>query len=377
MVSITPPRDRGHALTKWLDHWGFAQDPFFSWDADQEREILPELLIDRPYVNRMLGPNADFLLAAHGAGKSAARELVWRECSPERLRVLPIRYADFSELLDRADGNPARVTRRDHVEAILRAGFQTLTDSDKVKPYFFKRLSPEVCSELLSMAAAFADTVDQEQLARLMPGADDVKAWHKVGDMRLLSRFVELIRQLGFSGQQPFKSIYVLVDPAIDTETDAMRAQPLLRLLVNDSALLHLPYVAFKFFLPIELGASLLDAADPRRVRFKPEKITWDENLLSEDPFAEQPSTKERPPLTQMIEHRLRYFSNGSVEDLRQLCTPDAAARLSELWHACNNSPRKLLQLCERILQFHVERTDEPQLDKDDVSSALCDGDQG
>ena len=70
--SQTPPRDSRHALKKWLDHWGFTRDPFSSFDADQ-REILPMLLVDRPYADRMLGPKPGFLLATPGAGKSAAR----------------------------------------------------------------------------------------------------------------------------------------------------------------------------------------------------------------------------------------------------------------------------------------------------------------
>ncbi len=361
VISTYPLGDRSGALTRWLDHWGFTRDPFYSWDADQEREILPELLVDRPYADRMLGPNISFLLAAPGAGKSAARELVWRECSPERLRVLPIRYTDFGELLNKAGSDPARVTRRNHIEAILRAGFQTLTDSDKVKPTFFKALSPDTCGELLSMAAAFADPLDRARIARWASGSESVTAWDNVSDVRLLGRFAELIRQLGSSGQQPFQSICILVDPVIDTETDALRTQLILKLLVNDSMLFHLPYIAFKFFLPTELGTSLLATVDPRGVRFETVMITWDENPLTGDPFAEQPSTGKRPPLTQMIEHRLRYFSNGSVEDMRQLFTPAAAVQLPELWHACKNSPRKLLQLCNKLLQFHVERTDEPQ----------------
>ena len=145
----------------------------------------------------------------------------------------------------------------------MRAGFQTLTDSDKVNPQFFKALSPEALGELLGMAAVW-DPLDRERLTRWASGTESVIAWDSVGDMRLLGRLVELVRQPGSSGQQPFQSIYVLVDPVIDTETDALRAQPILKLLVNDSTLLHLPYVAFKFFLPIELGASLLDTADPR-----------------------------------------------------------------------------------------------------------------
>ena len=115
-------------LWRWLEKFQFTEHPFAVWEADRERTVLPSLFVDRPYAVRLVGdparPQSGFLLAGRGAGKTATREMVAHECVAGRIRrrALPIRYTDFTAVLDQAGGDPVRVGLRDHAVAILRGG---------------------------------------------------------------------------------------------------------------------------------------------------------------------------------------------------------------------------------------------------------------
>ena len=117
--------------------------------------------------------------------------------------------------------------------------------------------------------------------------------------------------------------------------------------------------VAFKFFLPQDIGEQLLNAAEIHRDRFIIESITWDETSLAH-----------------LLEMRLRHYSNEYVEHVTQLCTPVAASIAPRLWRECDSSPRNLLRICEGVLRLHVMRTDETFLESRDISGALIEFEQ-
>ena len=61
-----------HRLWRWLEGFGFTDDPFALYEADQERSYLPYFFVDRAYLHGVLGnparPQTAFLMAGRGGG---------------------------------------------------------------------------------------------------------------------------------------------------------------------------------------------------------------------------------------------------------------------------------------------------------------------
>ena len=192
-------------LWKWLEKFQFTEHPFAVWEADRERSVLPSLFVDRPYAVRLVGdparPQSGFLLAGRGAGKTATREMVAHECVAGRIRrrALPIRYTDFTAVLDRAGGDPARVRLRDHAIAIVHAGLRVL--ADEVPPAFFALLDEDHRGLLQGLAASFADPLARMKLGRLAPAAAIQMPWEQFSPVELLDTFAELVIANGRFGK--------------------------------------------------------------------------------------------------------------------------------------------------------------------------------
>jgi DNA-binding response OmpR family regulator len=128
----------------------------------------------------------------------------------------------------------------------------------------------------------------------------------------------------------------------------------MLRSLVNNIAVLSRPGLAFKFFLPREIGLELLAILGPRRDRFVVEEIEWEQRAL-----------------LAMLEARITYYSNAHRTAMAQLCDAQANSILHKLYRAADDSPRALLRLCSHAVRVHVERTDTAQLQHQDINRAI------
>jgi hypothetical protein len=358
-----PEHEYSRRLWMWLEKFRFTEHPFAVWEADRERVALPSLFVDRPYAVRMVGdparPQSGFLLAGRGAGKTATREMVAYECVHGRLRrrALPIRYTDFTAVLDQAGGDPVRVGLRDHAVAIVRAGLRVL--ADEVPPAFFDLLDEDQRGLLQGLAASFADPLARMKLGRLTPAVAVQLKWEQFSPVELLDTFAQLVLQMGASERRRYESLYVLVDRVDETAAGAAGALSLLKPLAIEGALLGLPRVAFKFFLPHDIGEQLLTGTAVRRDRLSIESITWDNATLEE-----------------LLSKRLQYYSNRYVERVTQLCTSAAASIVPRLIRECGASPRNLLRICEGMLRLHIMRTDETFLEPRDISGALIEFEQ-
>jgi len=354
----------GQRIWRWLERFGFSDDPFAVYEADQERAALPGLFIDRPYVMRIVGdparPQSAFLLAKRGTGKTATREIVAYEHihGRYRRRALPVRYCDFSFLLTCAGADPTHVTARHHADAIVRAVLQTLADD--TPPAFFDPLPPTETALLLSLIAEFANPVVRLKLARCVSGEATAIAWRDLSAAEILTTLVSIVQRLGASEKNCYEALYLLVDRADETEFGAAALLPILKPLIATGSLLNLPGLAFKFFLPVELGEQLLADAPLLRERFPIETIHWDKDALED-----------------MLKRRLVFYSNGRVEDFGQLCTTAARANaVDRLIGRSQESPRTLLRLCAAVVQCHFRRTDSSLIEASDITAALTEFDQ-
>lgn len=337
----------GRRYWRWLDRFGFVDDPFALQEADKEREFLPHFFVDRPYLHDVLGnpawPQATVLMAGRGAGKTATREMVVYECSHAnpRRRALAVRYDDFSSLLAQVNGRASSITAGHHVQQILRAAIRSMALD--VPALHYESLDSESRQLLMSYADGFADPLSRLRLAPLLKAEAVPISWDHLSPRESLETFARLITRLGQTSQVRYQSLYVLVDRVEETPLGAPGAVQLLKPLVADGPLLEASGVAFKFFLPIEVGLRLHEEANLRSDRVGIHQITWDEQALRD-----------------MVNQRLVYYSGGRVRSLGDLCrSAGRGNELDRLITVCDKSPRTLLRLCRSLLHHHVRQVDE------------------
>jgi DNA-binding response OmpR family regulator len=357
-----------HRLGRWLDRFGFTDDPFALYEADRERPYLPYFFVDRPYLYEVLGnparPQVAFLMAGRGEGKTATREMVAYECKYARLRrrALAVDYYDFSPLLEQVGGDLSQVSARHHVRIIVRHTLKALTED--VPATYFDALEEMDRALLMGYTEAFADPVSSLKLEKLLHCAPTQLDWNALSAVETLETLANLVTRLGptmpedtaesaaskaakppSAEQAPmrYQALYILVDRVDETACGPGTAVPLLEPLVSEGSLLKLPHVAFKFFLPTEVGTLLREAVALRPDRLCMQTITWDKEALRK-----------------MVQQRLSYYSEGKVERLEELCTSGAkASAMERLIQSCEGSPRTLLRLCRALIHHHVTHADE------------------
>ena len=359
------PRKEGYSrrLWRWLDRFGFVDDPFALYEADHERSCLPFFFVDRPYVHDVLGdparPQAAFLMASRGGGKTATREMVAYECAHAQLRrrALAVRYLDFSPLLEQVGGDLSQLGVDHHVRTILRYTLKALAED--VPPTYFDLLEGFDRALLMTYAAEFADAVTSLKLSRIVQDEPVKLNWDDLTPLEMLQTLTEIVTRLGRSPEIRYQALYVLVDRVDETAAGPEAAVSLLTPLVSQGPLLEISCVAFKFFLPIEVGEQLRQAVAMRPDRVCIRTITWHATALRE-----------------MVEQRLSYYSHERIQRLEELCTSGAKASVMErLIKECEGSPRTLLRLCQSLIHHHVEHADTTRtlISRSDLTDTLHD----
>jgi len=353
----------GRRLWRWLERFGFTDDPFALYEADQERSYLHYFFVDRPYLHDVLGdpahPQATILMAGRGDGKTATREMVAYECAHGRLRrrALAVRYYDFGPLLEQVHGDLTQLSARRHICAIVRSTLKALAED--VPPTYFDLLGEIERALLMGYASVFADPISRLKLGQILPDEPIDLNWDALSPLETLQTLAGLVTQLGQSSEARYQALYVLVDRVDETSAGPEAAVALLKPLVSESPLLEMAHVAFKFFLPIEVGGQLRQAVALRPDRLRMPTITWNEAALRE-----------------VIQQRLSYYSKSRIERLEELCTSGAkTSAMERLIRACEGSPRTLLRLCRALIHHHVVRADGTStlIDRKDLVDTLRD----
>ncbi len=350
-----------HRLWRWLERLGFEDDPFALYEAEHERDYLSYFFVDRPYLYDVLGvpahPQTAFLLAGRGEGKTATRHMVAYECTHGRFRrqVLPVHYYDFGLLIEAVQGDVTKMTVRHHVRSVVRAIVRSLVD--EVPAIYFDHLDEMERGLLAGYAQVFGDPVAQLKFSQIIAVPPLQLDWDALSPFETLNTLSGLVIKLGQTPQNTYKSLYVLVDCVDETSLGPQAAAALLRPLVGERTMLETPQVAFKFFLPAEVGEALRQIVELRPDRLSVRSITWD-----------------REALRDVVQQRLAYYSRDTVKRLEDMCTSAAKARVMDrLLDACEGSPRTLLRLCQALIHHHVRRTDDTLIDSVDVTETLID----
>ncbi len=337
------------SLYRWLEDWGFTDHPFAHSEAGREGlALLSQLFVDRPYFKGVAGnpgvPETTFLLAGPGEGKTATLEYVAMLCAPGGEfygQTLAVRLDDFSPLLERVNFDLARLTARDYAFVVARAIIKALAE-DVPATYFELLDAPEDRALLRLYIQSFGDGMSLLKLNRIitdppLTGLD----FERLSPREIIQMLADLVCKLGQAPGGTYRSLYVLVDRADESMAGREAVVALLRPLVAEGPLVQMKNLGFKFFLPKSDGHALLRETSLRRDRLRVEIIDWDE-----------------PSLERVIRQRLSHFSGGRFTELNQLCRPGAGTHIMErLIAASDRSPRRLLQLCYHLIEFHVEHS--------------------
>lgn len=350
-----------HRLWRWLERLGFEDDPFALYEAEREHNYLPYFFVDRPYLYDVLGtpasPQTAFLMAGRGDGKTATRQMVAYECTHGKFRrqVLPVHYYDFGLLLEAVQGDVTQLTVRHYLRSVMRAIVKAIVD--EVPAIYFDHLDEMERGLLAGYVQAFGDPLAQLKLTQIIPAQPLQLDWDALSPLETLSTLSGLVVKLGQTPQNTYKSLYILVDCVDETSVGSQAAAALLHPLVGERTMLETPHIAFKFFLPAQVGDALRQIADLRPDRLCVRSITWN-----------------REALRDVVQQRLAYYSHEMVKRLEDICTSAAKARVMDrLLDASEGSPRTLLRLCQALIHHHVRRTDDTLIDSVDVTETLVD----
>ena len=388
-----------------LDHWlklvGFKANPFGTREAESEGAELGQYFVEYPYFDEVLGdgkrPRTTFLFADRGCGKSANRCMIEDYCRSQKTegKVLPISYTDFRALLREAGGVPPRVTQPTHIQEILRQGvlalldhfhlhprlaqqlyedhhprWVALTPATYLTPVFVNRLLRQVGGLSVGLTSAklremvrrqawedlFARISDEARLtiqllAPLMYALVASDGEHSPAPVEQLNEFIDLLRFLGFD------ACYVLMDrldELVETARTPQAGVDLLHSLVEDLALLELPHLAFKFFLPTEMRQPIEAITRVDRLIFR--QVTWSD-----------------ADLHRQLEARLRAFSDDRISSLSQISAVGLKDMDDRLIRHAVGSPRNLIRLGEFVLSEHCRLPvdERVEIDTDDWDRAL------
>jgi hypothetical protein len=123
-----------------------------------------------------------------------------------------------------------------------------------------------------------------------------------------------------------------------------------------------MPRVAYKFFMPLQVMEELRRLVSLREDRIRVRTISWDEEALQE-----------------LIARRVNYYSYGNVVAFTDLVNDrDPQGQLRRLIKASDRSPRRLLRLCEAVVQEHLSSAAdyEIQFRRQDIAGALLEFEQ-
>jgi len=223
-----------------------------------------------------------------------------------------------------------------HLGHLTQSEFESTLDAlrsqgSKVQGFLSKhKRILQTVGVLINAVLKAAYRLDLSSLAMLTEQPSPSLADHN-RELRLLISVAKELR---------FRAIYVLVDRVDESEStgnDPVRSFKLIEPMVKSLQLLETPGIAFKFFLWDVLRKQYMHVARPDRI--PDELLEWD-----------------RQTLLEMLQKRLRTFSNGNIWTLASVCEPLRNYRADEIAVLfANGSPRDLIRLCARIVTEQEE----------------------
>lgn len=363
-------------LHELLQAYGFSEHPFGTVAAEKE-VLLDKYFLEPRYFPEVLGsarnPRCYVVFGPRGGGKSAIRTMVERIASGElgssRLdgRVLCVTYDDYSFVLQKP---LSKISLTDHVNEMLKLATSKLcamviehgtavdlmdkTDRAQLRWYlqeYLERITPLELSAALSRVSSrfervrdmarslgtagvniynyVARVLKTERIEPVSPSSTDHKEQlNDVSCLFVLSRFIELLRKLGFD------ALYVLVDKIDETDVtggSADKAAALVRPMITNIRFLETEGLAIKFFLWSDIKRSFGSELRADRVPMK--DIVWSDEDLRE-----------------MLRRRLRAYGNDDIT-LASISDADMKPVIEDIViYLSYKSPRDSCRLMDYVL---------------------------
>lgn len=329
--------------TEWLARVGFSGgNPFALKWAEEEREHLHEYFVEHQAYHAVIDSGAArscVLHAPRGAGKSSTRRMFEDYCRAHdtRLRAVLVRLTDWMPIVERAGST--RVGPRELLDEVLRLFVVALADlpAGPAAP-----LPPDEAGYLGWIGQARGDYLRPSQRAALVargwiappealaPGQDG----YSLAGMPVLRCFEAVARIAAAAGRPTCFLVIDGVDELCETSADWSAGADLLAPLIGNVRLLEVPGLAVKCFVPTEIVAILRERGQLRDDRVATVELTWSRALLRE-----------------LLRSRLAVFSDDAVRSLAMIAAPDLADIDDQLCQAAEGSPRRLLRLCDSLVQ--------------------------
>jgi len=371
-------------LEPWWKCAGFLWHPFEQLDAAQE-EHLQEYFIELPRFWEVSGRAHTVLYAPLGGGKTAARRMLEQQCLAGEIEgTLVVVCDDFARVLRQAGGNPRDVTAEMLTEEIMRRAadivfehwmeniesFQETTAFHRRWVACFLDDWEARCDETLHKLgleeAVSVQQVQEEPPEVLMSRVEeDYWPWVRMlsalsllrrepPEERTASEWLE--RLGGVARQLGFETVYMLFD-RVDGLSQTARPEScadLVRPLLDATALLSVPDVYFKLFLPLETRSLLEKMASIRSQRVVEVEAKWDEEKLGE-----------------LLKRRLQIASEKRIEALGVISEEEIKGKIDdELIHYAQ-IPRHLIRLGQKLFAEHERLSSEsPLFTKRDLDAA-------
>jgi len=371
-------------LDDWLTQMGFFGNPFEALEATKD-PYLHECFIEPEGFHDIVGhannPRTTILFAPRGGGKTANRVMVDHWCQRGvgvGGRIFSIAY-DREALKDLYLAHGRNVQAHHHVDAILKcastAMFQYLTRYPeqythtlfRSRRYLHSLMQTYLDNRTIDLtlerrnllsdrlnSTRIRQAINDKMLEQEIFGQMDLRGQSIVGlilsmlsapDERvrigpigcrnLLVDFGDLALQVGMD------AVYVLIDGVDEFapfDKDPSAAATFLRSVFEDLALMELPRVAFKFFLPNEMQKDIIGREYVRSDRVYWREVIWTQTKLME-----------------MLQARLGVFSHGSISTLGAITEKDFAGSIdSELIRCASWLPRNVLRLGALLFEVHV-----------------------
>jgi hypothetical protein len=178
-------------------------------------------------------------------------------------------------------------------------------------------------------------------VANLLAQDVDEVSLNELSPTRLLKKFRDLTNKVGF------EAIFILVDNIDglpETDNDPQASATLLRPLIGTAALMNLPGIFFKLFLPLETK-SLIEQCQYkafRRGHINSIVVEW---------------THER--LLRILRKRLAgaTANKHKITSLDRLCEAGLRGKIDNKLVALADTPRELLVLAGDLLKIHIHRS--------------------
>ncbi|MBK8988213.1 MAG: winged helix-turn-helix transcriptional regulator [Chloroflexi bacterium] len=368
-------------ILRWLSGWGFSDNPFATYAAEQEPAVsLRDAFIDTGRLDWVWGtperPQTTLFFARRGCGKTAHRRMVEMRCSPAQPAspVLSTLYNDFTFWSELASPPGPQLHIRPILKQLLQSLFDTIVKKklplgswqpehtailkqlcqcyhpDLLQPTsllkFIRQSSPPEQGEELSLTALrqaisesnlVAQIANFNATALFFAGLSDAQPTsYDLTNSSLRSSLSYVVR---LSQALNFQTIYILVDGVDEVYLQNNWSwQEGIESLLADLPLMNMPGIAFKFFLPAEVKEDLLSKPRVRPDRLAYADLTWSERDLQ-----------------QLLRQRLLIFNALGISSLADFCEPNLAKTIdSELIQAAQGIPRQMLRLGNQLLEQHV-----------------------